>query len=102
MTIEYLNSDYLSPGTKFRTRSGEDLRLEAVAAKLLAESREGVTALSEKRDFLTRDQLELRWQKEVLNQNGVPDESLMHGVYGRKYNPLFGTRPGSVRGRSEE
>ena len=75
-------------------KSGEDLALEEEAAAWLAKSREGVTALSEKRDWLSRDQLLLRYKKEVFNSEGISDESLMSGLFRRAYNPTFGRRPG--------
>ena len=85
--------DYLG-GEKFlNLKSGVDFSLEEEADQWLARSREGITALSEKRDFLTRDQLQLRASREVLNQNGFPDESLMSGLFRRSYNPNFGHRP---------
>ena len=74
-------------------KTGVDFTVEEEADRWLARSREGVTALSEKRDFLTRDQLQLRASREVLNQNGFPDESLMSGFFRRAYNPYFGHRP---------
>lgn len=75
-------------------KSGVDYSLEEEADRWLAKSREGVTALSEKRDYLTRDQLALRASREVLNQNGFSDEALMSGMFRRCFNPLFGHRPG--------
>lgn len=102
MTIEYLNPDYLGPSQRIRLRSGDDYKCEEAAAVILAKSREGITALSEKRDFLTADQLKLRYQKEVPNQNGFSDESLMSGMFRREYNPLFGNRPGARMHSGEE
>lgn len=77
--------------------TGENAALEDEAALWLAKSRVGVTALSEKRDYLTKDQLLLRYQKEVFNGTGVSDESLMSGMYRRAYNPLSGRRPRGTR-----
>lgn len=74
-------------------KSGVDYSTEERADKLLANSRHGVTALSEKRDWLSRDQLALVASKEVLNVNGFSDESLMSGLFRRAYNPLAGHRP---------
>lgn len=92
---DFFDTDYLGPPTPFRLKSGTDFSLEEEADRLLAKSREGVTALRDKRDYLTKDQLALRAAKEVTNTNGVPDESLMCGIFGRAYNPLSGKRPGS-------
>lgn len=89
---DYLDADYLKP-RPLRLKSGEDHALEEVAAAWLAKSREGVTALCDKRDYLTKDQLQLRWQKEVLNSQGVAEESLSPGLFRRTYNPLAGQRP---------
>lgn len=94
---EFLNNDYLNAAQPLRLRSGENHACEEEAARLLAISREGVTALSEKRDFLTRDQLRVRAQREVLNSNGFSDESLMSGLFRREYNPLAGRRPTKLR-----
>lgn len=91
--MSYLDTDYLSPGKRMRLKSGEDPSLEEQAAALLAKSREGVTALRDKHDFLTHDQLQNRYKKEVMNSNGISDESLMSGLFKRSYNPLAGTRP---------
>lgn len=84
-----------------RLRSGTDYALEEQADALLAESRRGVTALSDKRDYLTHDQLRLRLSREVYNTTGVSDESLAHGLFNRCYNPDFGQRP-TRHGYSED
>lgn len=76
-----------------RLKSGVDWSLEQEADALLAESRQGVTALKDKRDYLTPDQLVNRAKHEILNQNGFCDESLMSGLYRRAFNPLSGKRP---------
>lgn len=94
---EFLNHHYLDVALPMRLRSGEDHSCEEEAARLLAATREGVTALSEKRDYLTRDQLKVRAQREVLNSTGSSDESLMSGMFRRDYNPLAGRRPGKSR-----
>jgi hypothetical protein len=75
-------------------RPGENHLLEQKAAELLAKGREGVTALRDKRDYLTKDQLLLRYSHEVSNGHGFCDESLMSGLFKRAYNPTFGHRPG--------
>lgn len=90
---DFLGSDYLGPPRPLRLRSGEDRTIEDQAAALLAQSREGVTALSDKRDYLTKDQLNNRYAHEVMNSNGFSDESLMSGLFRRAYNPLANSRP---------
>jgi hypothetical protein len=87
--------------SNLRLKSGDDYKLEEEAAAWLAKSREGVTALSEKRDYLTYDQLQLRAQREILNQNGVPDESLMSGLFRRAFNPNAHCRPNRRHTRDE-
>lgn len=86
----YLGDQQPSP---LSLRSGVDYTTEADADRLLAKGREGVTALSDKHDFLTRDQLILRMKKEVLNSQGFADESLYPGLFRRAFNPLAGKRP---------
>lgn len=76
-----------------RLKSGEDRALEMQAAAWLAKGREGVTALSDKRDWLSHDQLMLRYQREVSNSHGFCDESLIRGMFKRTFNPTFGHRP---------
>lgn len=85
--------EYLGAAKPLRLKSGEDYKLEEQAAALLAQGRIGITALCDKRDYLTRDQLDLRAQKEVLNSHGVAEEALYPGLFRRSYNPLFGQRP---------
>jgi len=83
----------LGGSAPLRLKTGEDYALEEQAAAWLAKSRQGVTALSEKRDYLTRDQLQLRAQREILNSTGFCDESLMSGLFRRAFNPQAGHRP---------
>ena len=68
--------------------------LEEQANAILRDGRKGVTALSEKKDYLTEEQLNLRQSREVLNSNGFPDPSIRQGLYRRCYSPLAGSRPG--------
>lgn len=89
----YRDGRYLPPPTLLRLKSGEDFALEEQAAALLAASRQGVTALSEKRDWLTDDQLRLRYQREIPNHTGVCDESIMSGLFKRAHNGELGKRP---------
>lgn len=74
-------------------RSGIDYGLEAEANEWLRKSREGVTKLSEKKDYLTEEQLALRWDREVPNGHGFPEAAICSGLYRRAYNPLAGKRP---------
>lgn len=91
---EFLDtSSYLLPPSRMRLKNGEDRFMEEQAAALLAEGRAGVTALSEKRDYLTKDQWQNRLNHEVFNQNGFCDESLMSGMFRRAHNELSGSRP---------
>lgn len=74
--------------------SGINSDLEEQANAILREGRRGVTALSEKKDYLTEEQLSLRQAREVLNSNGFPDPSIRQGLYRRAYSPMAGARPG--------
>jgi hypothetical protein len=73
---------------------GINTDLEEQANAILREGRRGITALSEKKDYLTEEQLNLRQAREVLNANGFPDPSIRQGLYRRSYSPLSGSRPG--------
>jgi len=77
-------------------KSGVDFRLEEDADRWLAESRRGITSMSAKTDYLSKEQLALRQSKEVHNLQGVSDAALFSGMYRRAFNPLSGHRP---RGR---
>lgn len=74
-------------------RAGVNFDLEKQANEWLRKSREGVTALSEKKDFLTEEQMALRLQREIYNVNGFPDPHIRSGYYRRAYNPNTGQRP---------
>jgi hypothetical protein len=73
--------------------NGINTELEEQANAILREGRRGVTALSEKKDYLTEEQLNLRQAREVLNTNGFPDPSIRQGLYRRSYNPMSNARP---------
>lgn len=73
---------------------GINYKLEAEADEWLRKSREGVTRLEDKKDFLTGEQLALRYSREVYNSNGFPDPHVVSGLYRRAYNPLANSRPG--------
>ena len=74
--------------------SGINSELEEQANAILREGRRGITALSEKKDYLTEEQMNLRQAREVLNSNGFPDPSIRQGLYRRVYSPMAGSRPG--------
>lgn len=73
--------------------SGTNYELEAIANEWLRKSREGVTKLSEKKDYLTEEQLTLRQNREVPNGHGFPEAHIISGLYRRAYNPMAGKRP---------
>ncbi len=77
-------------------QSGVKSDLEEAANAILREGRRGVTALSEKKDYLTDEQMALRQAREVLNGNGYPDPSIKQGLYRRAYNANAGARPSSA------
>lgn len=77
--------------------TGINSELEEQANAILREGRRGITALSEKKDYLTEEQLHLRQSREVLNSNGVPDPSIRKGLYRRTYNPLSNGRPRKIQ-----
>lgn len=81
---------------------GVNPALEEQANLLLAETRRGVTNHSEKQDFLLEDQLAMRLSREVYNENGVPDKSIISGLYKRVYNPFLGKRPTKLTTQPEE
>lgn len=78
-------------------KMGTDYKLEEDADRWLAESRRGVTSMSAKTDYLSKEQLALRQSKEVLNHHGIADAALFSGMYRRVFNPLSGQRPKSKR-----
>ena len=80
---------------------GVDFTLEQRANAILREGRVGITALSEKKDYLTEEQLALRLAREVYNINGVPDVHIRSGLYRRAYNPGEGRRPTGLRSSEE-
>lgn len=86
----------------FHLRSGDKNPIEEDAEKLLAAGRRKALAADpesvEKNDYLSREQLTLRRNKEVYSTTGAPDASLVRGLYKRSYNPEFGNRPGRARG----
>ena len=72
---------------------GVNFALEKAANELLRKGRKGITALSQKQDYLTEEQLQLRQDREVYNHNGFPDPHIVSGLYRRAYNPDAGSRP---------
>lgn len=81
--------------------NGINYKIEADANEWLRKGREGVTKLSEKKDYLTEEQLSLRNDREVPNGHGFPEAHIFSGMYRRSYNPLAGKRP-SKSGRSHD
>jgi hypothetical protein len=78
-------------------RCGVDWDLEEQADRILADSRRGVTKLSEKKDILTNEQLNLRRSREVYNHVGTPEPHIVSGLYRRAYNPRAHDRPTKLR-----
>lgn len=74
--------------------NGTDLILEEEADRILAKGREGITKLSEKKDYLSPGQLERRRWREVYNKNGFPEPHLFSGQFNRAYNPLLNKKKG--------
>jgi hypothetical protein len=83
-------------------RNGVDFSLEEQADHLLADGRRGANRASDTRDWLTKEQLTLRRQKEVYNSNGIPDGRLVCGIYRRAFNPTLGCRPTKATKTSED
>lgn len=80
---------------------GINFSLEEQANAILREGRRGVTALSEKKDYFTEEQMALRLKHEVYNVNGVPDVHIRSGLYKRAYNSLTTSRPTGLRASEE-
>lgn len=80
-------------------RSGDKNAIEEDAEKLLAASRRSDLEITS--EWLSREQYILRKNKEVYSASGVPDASLIRGLYKRTYNPLAGQRPSKSRGSDE-
>jgi hypothetical protein len=90
-----------TPMTPMRLRSGEDLSAEEHANEILVNNRRQEGKNADRREWLTTEQILLRQHKEVYNQNGFPDSSLVSGMYKRAHNPNANSRPGR-NGKSEE
>lgn len=82
------------PSRLMRLRSGDDLAVEEQANEMLVSSRRKEGKFADRREWLTTEQIMLRQHKEVYNQNGFPDVSLVSGMYRRVHNPNAGNRPG--------
>ena len=95
-------TSHLDPPRVLSLKSGTNYSVEEEANRLLAVGREGVTSLKDKRDYLTEDQLALRASKEILNTQGVPDASLVSGLFRRAFNPNSGHRPRGYHHHQEE
>lgn len=79
---------------------GDCYALEELATQIIMDARSDITAISEKNDILSPDQLELREKREVHNGRGYPDPSIAQGLFRRAYNPNFGRRPTGRRRNS--
>ena len=90
----YEDADLEGRGLLDALYSGVKADLEERANAILREGRRGVTALSEKKDYLTDEQMALRQAREVSNTNGFPEPSICQGLYRRAYNAQAGARPG--------
>lgn len=94
-------SSHFAEPKVLRLRSGEDLCAEEQANEILVNSRRQEGKNADRREWLTTEQILLRQHKEVYNQNGFPDSSLVSGMYKRVHNPNAGNRPGR-NSKSEE
>jgi hypothetical protein len=72
-------------------RSGDKNAIEEDTNKLIADDRRANPHTET--DILSGEQYMLRRSREVFNINGVPDASLVSGLYRRAYNPQYGQRP---------
>lgn len=97
----YSSSTHFVDSSVLRLRSGEDLSAEEQANEILVNSRRQEGKNADRREWLTTEQILLRQHKEVYNQNGFPDSSLVSGMYKRAHNPNAGCRPGR-NSKSEE
>lgn len=96
-----VHEEVCKPPAPMTLRSGEVRQVEQDAEKLLADGRRGLTRMTDKNDYLSREQMILRQSKEAYNEHGIPDAHLMSGLYKRVYNPLAGKRPGKSQ-KSED
>jgi hypothetical protein len=94
VATEPFEEEEFSESAPLRLRSGEDLACEEQANEILVTSRRLEGKDADRREWLTTEQILLRQHKEVYNQNGFPDSSLVSGMYKRIHNPNAGNRPG--------
>lgn len=80
-------------------RSGDKNAIEEETNKLIADDRRANP--DTETDILSGEQYMLRRSREVFNINGVPDASLISGLYRRSYNPLAGSRPSGKKSADE-
>jgi hypothetical protein len=73
-------------------RTGVDYSVEDETEKLLADDRRELREQGLDVDYLTTDQLLLRWSRELIGPYGTPDRGSV-GMYRRAYNPCIGQRP---------
>lgn len=83
-------------------RSGDKNAIEEDAERILAASRRGKNGPVVIDEWLSREQYILRKNKEVYSASGVPDASLISGLYKRAYNPEFGARPSKTKKASDD
>jgi hypothetical protein len=93
--------DTAPPPSILPLRSGVDFSVEDDAEKILAEDRRRLRAQGLDVDYLTADQLALRWSRELIGPYGAPDRALSHGMYRRAYNPWAGQRPVKLKQADE-
>lgn len=74
-------------------RNGDRNALEEDTEKILAASRREKDNPEVRGEWLSREQYILRKNKEVYSSSGVPDASLISGMYKKVYNPQMGERP---------
>lgn len=88
-------------GDSLHTTGRERNPLDDEASGILAADRRGGAGEASSH-YLSREQYVLRRGKEVFNQTGTPDSSIVRGIYKRSYNPEFGHRPGKGRAGSDD
>jgi hypothetical protein len=78
-------------------RTGVDYSVEDETEKLLADDRRELREQGLDVDYLTTDQLLLRWSRELIGPYGAPDRAISHGMYRRAFNPAMGQRPTNLK-----
>lgn len=102
-TYSFCTGDYSEPAPVIMSlRDGVNFSLEETADQFLADGRRGDGRYTDPRDWLTREQLALRRQKEVYVTAGLPDSRLVSGIYRRSHNPNAGCRPRRAANSGED